>query len=37
LDDINNIKIRQEITDNIIAPETTIGYYAKDGKYYRAT
>jgi len=38
LEDINNIKIRSEINDDIIAPETTIGYYKhKNGKYYRVT
>jgi hypothetical protein len=38
LEDINNIKIRTELTDDIIAPETTIGYFKhKNGKYYRVT
>ena len=38
LEDINNIKIRSELTDDVIAPESTIGYFKhKNGKYYRVT
>ena len=37
LDNIKNIKIRKEVADDIIAPETTVGYYNRNGKYYRVT